>query len=111
MLDENLLATPEIAIGQADKAVILLSETVGKAFSTASAIRQDPELAREVDIMCERSHRYQEQIDAYLTRISSGELGKKERAAVSLLFTGNIAFGRMGKTAQRILSLGKETYS
>lgn len=79
MLDENLLATPEIAIGQADKAVILLSETVGKAFSTASAIRQDPELAREVDILCERSHRYQEQIDAYLTRISSGELGKKER--------------------------------
>ena len=55
MLDENLLATPEIAIGQADKAVILLSETVGKAFSTASAIRQDPELAREV-ISCANDH-------------------------------------------------------
>ena len=111
MLDENLLATPGIAIEQADRAVLLLSRTVEKAFSTASSIKQDPGLANEVDVLCERARRYQEQIDAYLMRISSGNPGKNERATVSLLSAGNNAFGGMGKIVKRILSLGKETYA
>ena len=109
MLDENLLATPGIAIAQADKAVVLLSRTVGEAFSTASAVRQDPEQISQVGILCERARRYQEQIDSYLARISLAELSDQDRAAVSLLSAGSTAFGRIGKTAERVLSLGKET--
>ena len=108
ILDENLLATPAFAIEQADRAVVLLSQTVGEAFATASAVRQDHTLVSQVDILCERSRRYEEQIEAYLARISS-ELGEKDRATVSLLSKGNAAFGRMGKTVERILKLGKET--
>ena len=108
ILDENLLATPAFAIEQADRAVVLLSQTVGEAFATASAVRQDHTLVSQVDILCERSRRYEEQIEAYLARISS-ELGEKDRTTVSLLSKGNAAFGRMGKTVERILKLGKET--
>ena len=109
MLDENLLATPAIAVAQADKAVVLLSRTVGDAFSAASAVRQDPEQIGQVAILCERSRRYQEQINHYLARISSAELSDRDRAAVSLLSAGSTAFGQIGKTAERILALGKET--
>ena len=108
ILDENLLVTPAFAIEQADRAVILLSQTVGEAFATASAVRQDHTLVSQVDLLCERSRRYEEQIETYLTRISSSEPGEKERATVSLLAAGNAAFGRMSKTVERILKLGKE---
>ena len=109
MLDENLLATPGIAVGQADKAVILLSRTVGDAFSAASAVRQDPDQFSQVSILCERSRRYEEQIKDYLVRISSLELSEQDRAAVSLLSAGNTAFGRIGRITERVLALGKET--
>jgi phosphate:Na+ symporter len=105
MLDENLLATPEIAIGQTDRAVTLLSETVGEAFLSAVAIREDPEMAGQAHLLCERSSQYQEQIDSYLLRISGAELGQKERAELALLSEGNTAFGRMGKTAEKLLGM------
>lgn len=105
MLDENLLKTPAIAIEQADNAVILLSETVGEAFLTAIALREDPKLLDQAHLLCERSHRYQEQIDAYLIKITSRELERKDSAAVSLISTGNTAFGRMGKVAERVLGM------
>ena len=111
MLDKNLLTVPAFAIEQADRAVVLLSGTVGEAFATASAVRQDHSLAGQVHVLCERSRRYHEQIEAYLQRISAAELGEKDRAAVSLLSAGNAAFGRMGITVERILELGKETLS
>ena len=102
MLDENLLATPEIAIEQTDRAVKLLSETVGEAFLATVAVREDPELADQVHVLCERSRQYQEQIDAYLLRLTGKELEQKERADVSLLSTAGTAFGRMGKTAGKL---------
>ena len=102
MLDENLLATPEIAIEQTDRAVKLLSETVGEAFLATVAVREDPELVDQVHVLCERSRQYQEQIDAYLLRLTGKELEQKERADVSLLSTAGTAFGRMGKTAGKL---------
>ena len=105
MLDENLLAAPEIAIEQADRAVTLLSETVGEAFLAAVAIREDPGLVDQVHLLCERSRLYQEQIDAYLLRIGGRELEQKDRAAVALLSAGSTAFGRMGKVAEKLLGM------
>lgn len=105
MLDENLLATPEIAIEQIDRSVSLLSETVGEAFLTAVTLREDPEQINQVNILCDRSHQYQEQIDAYLVRLTGKELGQKDTAAVSLLSSANTAFGRMGKLAEKILKM------
>ena len=77
MLDEILLTTPGLAIEQADKAVTLLSETVGEAFLTAAAFLEDPAQLDKAQLLCERSRRYQEQIDDYLVRIASHELDKK----------------------------------
>ena len=108
MLDENLLATPSIAIEQTDKAVILLSRTVDQAFRTAAEVQSDPEQVSKVEILCERSRRYQEQIEDYLARISAAEPGENDRAIISLLSAGNTAFGRMGRVAERVLGMGKE---
>ena len=108
MLDELLLSTPGLAIEQADKAVMLLSDTVGEIFLTAIAIRQDPKLFEQAQILCERALRYQEQIDEYLVRITARELGVKDRAAVALLSTGNTAFGRMGRVGARIIEMDQE---
>ncbi|MCR5136853.1 MAG: Na/Pi cotransporter family protein [Oscillospiraceae bacterium] len=105
MLDENLLATPEIAIEQTDRAVTLLSETVGEAFITAIAVREDPKMVDQAHLLCERSRQYREQIDAYLLRISGVELGQKERAEAALLSAGSTAFGQMGKTAEKLLGM------
>ena len=108
MLDENLLATPGIAVEQADKAVILLSRTVGQAFHTAAAVHSDPEQVSQVGILCERSRRYQEQIEDYLARISAAGPGENDRALISLISAGNTAFGRIGKVTERVLGMGKE---
>lgn len=105
MLDENLLATPAIAIDQADRAVTLLSETVGEAFLTVASVREDSEKLDKVRLLCERAKIYQEQIDAYLFQISSRELERKDSAVVSLLSSASTAFSRMGKIAERILGM------
>ena len=105
MLDENLLGSPGIALEQTDRAVILLSETVGEAFLSVVGLREDPELSDRVRILCERTHRYQEQIDAYLLQISGRDIGRADRAYLNLLSVANTAFGRMGKVAERILGM------
>lgn len=105
MLDGNLLATPKIAIEQTDRAVTLLCNTVGEAFLAAVAVREDPKMDGQAKLLCERSRQYREQIDSYLLRISGVELGQKERAELALLSEGNTAFGRMGKTAEKLLGM------
>jgi phosphate:Na+ symporter len=108
MLDENLLATPGLAIEQADRAVTLLSQTVGDAFRATVALRNDPEQLGQAQLLIERSHRYQEQIDNYLVQISSHDIGEKERAKVTLLAAGSTEFGRMGRVAERILGMQRD---
>lgn len=105
MLDENLLATPGLALDQADKAVTLLSKTIGEAFLVSASIKEEPEVLAQVQVLTERSRRYQEQIDAYLARIASCDISRKDRAAVSLLTTCTAAFGRMGRVVERILGM------
>ena len=105
MLDKNLLGTPGIALEQADRAVILLSHTVGDAFLAGVELRDHPEQAEKVTLLCERVEQYRNQIDTYLMDISGQELGHKGRASLSLLQSSNTAFGRMGKIAERVLRL------
>ena len=105
MLDDNFLATPGIAIDQADKAVNLLSETVGEAFLATVSFRDDETMSDRVHLLCERSRRYNEQIETYLTKISALDIGRKDSAVVALLSAGNTAFDRMGRTAERVLGL------
>ena len=105
MLDENLLATPGLAIMQADKAVTLLSGTVSEAFLATTAMRQDPGMSDQAQILYERIRRYVEQINDYLTRISAREIGEEESATLALLMSGNTAFGRMGRVAERVLGM------
>lgn len=105
MLDTTLLGAPGIAIEQANKAVILLSETVGDAFKAVVGIRQDPDNPEEARILCDRSEKYQTQIDNYLLEISEHDIDLGDRAYLQLLSTSNTAFGRMGKVAERILNM------
>ena len=102
MLDDSFLKTPSMAIEQADRAVIMLSDIVGEAFLAAIDLRENPERIEHVNLLCERARRYHEQIDSYLSKIIALEIGKVERANVSLLSTGSTAFGRMGKIAGRL---------
>ena len=102
MLDKNLLGAPSVALEQADRAVILLSTTVGDAFKTVIGMREDPALSAKVGILCERSAKYREQIDDYLMQISERDISIEERELVTLLSSSNTAFGRMGKVAERI---------
>ena len=102
MLDKNLLGTPGIALEQADRAIILLSETIGKAFLTISEMKQNPEMVESVKLLCERAKQYRTQIDHYLTEISEQELSREDRAILTLLLSSNTAFGRMGILIDRI---------
>ncbi len=103
MMDENLLATPGLALEQADKAVKLLASVVGDAFLTASEMREDPEISARVRVLCERAKSYHDQIEGYLADISAQELSRQERALMGLLTTAGTAFYRMGKVAERVL--------
>ena len=105
MLDKNLLVTPGIALEQADRAVILLSETVGDAFLTCIDLKSHPERIEKVNILCERSKQYRNQIDDYLSEISGQELGRRDRATLALIRSSNAAFGRMGIIPDRILEI------
>ena len=107
MLDENLLGTPAIALEQTDRAVILLSSTVGEAFLTAVDMREDPGLSGKVLMLCERIRKYTEQIDNYLLKISERDIGRQDRALVSLLSMANTSFGRMGKVAERLVGIAE----
>ena len=102
MLDKNLLGTPGIALEQADRAVILLSETVGKAFLTVTGMKQNPENPEKVRLLCDRAKQYRNQIDHFLMEISEKELNREDRATLTLLLSANTAFGRMGILAGRI---------
>ena len=105
MLDKNLLGTPEIALEQADRAVILLSETVGNAFLAVIDLKNDPEQDETIRLLCDRAKQYRNQIDDYLTEISGQELTHKNRASLTLLLSCSTAFGRMGNIAERILEI------
>ena len=102
-LDENLLGTPGIALEQADRAVLLLSETVSEAFLTVIDMAKKAELSDQIQLLCDRTQKYRNQIDAYLAQISERDIGKKDRAFLRLLSSANSAFGRMGMVAERIL--------
>jgi phosphate:Na+ symporter len=105
MLDKNLLRTPAIALSQADKAVVLLSKTVGEAFLSTMDIRQDSEKAEQARILCKRSERFLSQIDDYLLQISEHDIKNKDMAYMYLLGSVGSAFGRMGKALERILEM------
>ena len=103
MLDENLLVTPSFALDQADTAVVLLSETVGEAFTGVVGLRDKPESAGEIRSLCGRAKQYQRQIDAYLMKIREKELSGNERAKATLLNSACSVFGKMGLLTERIL--------
>ena len=105
ILDKNFLVTPGIAIQQADKAVILLSKTVGEAFKAVIGTQQDQQSDERAKLLCERSEKYQDQIDDYLLEISQRDIEREERAYLHLLASANTAFGRMAKVAERILGM------
>ena len=105
MLDSNLLVTPDIAIDQANTAVTLLSGTVGDAFVSVVDTLRDPEMAEKVNMLCERSERYRNQIDEYLVEISERDIDRECRAYHKLISTANTAFGRMGRLAERLFEL------
>lgn len=105
ILDDNLLVTPEIAIEQANTAVTLLSRTVDDAFISVVGAQGDPQMAEKVDILCERSEKYQTQIDDYLMKISECDIDRESRAYLNLISIANTAFGRMGKLADRMFEL------
>ena len=108
MLDENLLATPSLAIMQADRAVTLLSGTVSDAFLAATAVRVDSGRLREAELLCQRARRYEDQIGDYLNRISAREISEEDSPTVRLLTTGSTAFGRMNRVAERLLGMRDE---
>ena len=104
ILDKDFLKSPSFAIEQAGNAVNLLAATVEELFLSVISIRRDQQGSR---LLCERTEKYREQIDDYLTRISTQEIGEKDRADVRLLSSANTAFGRMGMVAERILDYSK----
>ncbi|MBR6198726.1 MAG: Na/Pi cotransporter family protein [Spirochaetales bacterium] len=105
MLDKNLLRTPPIALSQANKAVVLLSKTVGDAFLSIMGIRQDSEKAEQARLLCKRSERFLSQIDDYLLQISEHDIENKDMAYLYMLGSVGTAFGRMGKASERILEM------
>jgi phosphate:Na+ symporter len=105
MLDKNLLRTPPIALSQANKAVVLLSKTVGDAFLSIMGIQQDSEKAEQARILCKRSERFLSQIDDYLLQISEHDIENKDMAYLYMLGSVGTAFGRMGKASERILEM------
>lgn len=105
MLDSNLLVTPDIAIEQANTAVTLLSKTVGDAFLSVIGAAGDQAKTEETEILCERSEKYQTQIDEYLMQISERDIDREGRAYLNLISTANTAFGRMGKLADRLFAV------
>ena len=105
MLDENLLATPSLALEQVDRAIGLLASAVGDAFLSVSSMQTDFDQHDRVLILCERSKRYHDQIEAYLVRISEREISRQNSALAAMLSNANSAFWGMGKVAERILGL------
>ena len=105
ILDKGLLKSPSFAIEQARKAVNLLAQTVEESFLSVIDINQD---RQKLLLLSERTEKYREQIENYLTAISSQEIGKKQRAGVKLLSSANIAFGRMGLLAEQIFDFAEK---
>lgn len=106
MLDSNLLVTPDIAIEQANTAVTLLSRAVDDAFLSVIDTTGDPQ---QTGILCERSAKYQAQIDEYLMQISERDVDREGRAYLQLISTANTAFGRMGKLVERMRDMSSRS--
>ena len=110
ILDPLLLSTPEFALEQADKAVSLLAETAGSAFADLSRLSGDQDVSVQeteetLQLLCNRSRQYYEQIRRYLTDLSALKLSSEASSFVSLLMNSNLAFSRIGVLCLRILEM------
>ena len=106
MLDENLLRNPSIALDQTDRAVGTLANTVGEMMQ--SLMRYDSENEKKMRILLERIKQYREQIDNYITKLSTNTGDTKETAFVMLLTNSNTAFGEIGAISESILNFGEK---
>ena len=107
MLDENLLGNPRFALDQTDRAVRMLAETAAQALAAATEYREDPGFAGQVERLCNRADQYEKQINDYLMKISARTNMPKDIACARLLTGAASSFAQIGKTAGRIMEMGK----
>ena len=106
MLDENLLHNTSIALDQTDKAVGILAETTGSAMK--SLFDYNPENEKATMILIERTKQYRDQIDNYITRLSTRTHDTKEAVFVMLLTNATTAFSEIGLICESILGFSTE---
>lgn len=105
MLDEYLLATPEIAINQTDKAVSTLAKTARDSFQLVMQVGESKDNIDKVDRLCKRIDNYNRQIDSYIKRISQQTQDKKNIAYMTYLSSTNQAFAKIGTTTRKVLDM------
>ncbi len=105
MLDPAFLSNAGFALEQADKAVGLLAETSGEAFSTVTRFDASPEHEREVALLCGRTEQFRDQIEAYLTKLSGHRLQQSDAESVAMLLRVSASFARIGAVSGKILDL------
>ena len=108
MLDPILIASPKLAIEQADRAIGLMAETASEARRTLLDFKNNPNFEKRVHTLCTRIVKYRELIDAYLAEISEKKLSPSDASCIAFLSGASASFCRIGVTSGKVLDKFKE---
>lgn len=109
-LDDRILETPSIALGQATKEVIRMSEYVEDNLIRARKALVDGELSEIENVLVQEQkiNKLEKEIMEYLVKLSNAPLSGEQHNQVNILFYNVNDIERIADHAENIVELAKE---
>jgi len=107
-LDDRILSTPTIALGQVSKEVLHMGEVVIKSYEyAAKALSENNLKAAQKTFKIEKSvNQLEREISEYLVKLSNESVGDDDRAIIDSLFSTVNDIERIGDHADNLAELG-----
>lgn len=113
LLDQRLLNTPSVAIGQCRRLTVDMANLAQQAFLLADGLldQYDAKAATEVEEIEQTVDRYEDRLGAYLLQVSALHLSEYESKEVSKLLYGIGDFERISDHAVNLTEVAQELHT
>lgn len=113
LLDQRLLNTPSVAIGQCRRLTVDMANLAQQAFLLADGLldQYDAKVATEVEEIEQTVDRYEDRLGAYLLQVSALHLSEYESKEVSKLLYGIGDFERISDHAVNLTEVAQELHT
>ena len=112
LLDELLLATPAVAVAQAQEVASKMAETAEKAMELANGLTEnfDPQVMQQVIDLENETDRYEDALGSYLVKLSNQRLSVEDNRILNTMLYTVSDLERLGDHALNVAEAAQEMH-